>query len=405
VVIGCEPVIVAAARTPITVAGRGALARVRADALAAHVATAALGRAGALPVDALEDLYLGCALPGGEQGFNLARVVAVLIGLDCLPGATVTRYCASSLQALRMAAHAVAAGEGRAFLVVGVESSSGRRSGDSDSIPSTKSPAFAAATARTGGADFSVAWRDPRQHGALPDVYVDVNRTAEFLARLHGIGRPEQDEVALRSHRMALAAIRGGAFDGEIVPVPAEGEVVSIDGGPRPDLDLAALSRLRPLFPGGTVTAGNCCPLADGAAALVVTDAGTARGYGLPVLARVRASAVSGISPEMMTLGAVDAIRHLLVRAGLSRNDVDAWELNEEYAVQLIASQRLLDLDPERVNRHGGTIALGHPFGMTGIRLVMTLLGVLHRTDGTIGVAATPVGGGQGMAVVLERMS
>ncbi|WP_433607318.1 acetyl-CoA C-acyltransferase [Dactylosporangium sp. CA-139114] len=401
-----DVVIVAATRSAVTRAGRGGLAGLRTDALAAQVVAAALAQVPALPPGLIEDLYLGCALPGGEQGFNLGRVVAVLLGLDRLPAATVTRYCASSLQAVRMAAHAIRAREGRAFIVAGAESSSSRPRGHSDSLPGTKNPVFAAAEARTAGAPARERWRDPRAEDLLPDVYVDVNRTAENIAGLYGIARAEQDEYAVLSHRRARDAIAAGVLAAEITPVAcAGGTVVRADDGPRADATPEGLAALPPLLPDGTVTAGTCCKLADGAAALILTDRALSDEHGLPVLATVRGTGVAALSPELMGLGTVPAVRRALRHSGLALSDIDLLELNEEYAVQLLANQRDLGVPVERLNVHGGALALGHPFGMTGIRMICTLLGALRRNDASTGLVATPAGGGQGMAVVVARES
>ena len=381
----------------------------RPDDLAATVVRAALDQVPQLDPEAIDDLLLGCGQPGGESGFNLARVVAVRLGYDHLPGATITRYCSSSLQTTRMAMHAIRAGEGDVFISAGVETVSRAVKGNSDTLPDTENPVFADAKARTAtaAAGGGSVWHDPREDGALPDVYIAMGETAENVAALRGVTRAEQDEFAVRSQNLAEQAIKDGFYAREITPVTLpDGTVVDTDDGPRPGVTLEALSQLKPVFrPDGTVTAGNCCPLNDGAAALVVMSERKARELGIDPLARVVATGLSALSPEIMGLGPVQASRRALANAGMTVDDVDLVEINEAFAAQVIPSYRDLGIDLDRLNVHGGAIALGHPFGMTGARITCTLLNGLVRRDQTVGLATMCVGGGQGMAMILERLS
>ncbi|MDQ8704049.1 acetyl-CoA C-acetyltransferase [Streptomyces sp. LHD-70] len=403
-----EAVIVSAARSPIGRAVKGSLKHIRPDDLAAHVVQAALQAVPDLDPAELGDLILGCGLPGGDSGHNMGRVVAVLSGLDQLPGTTVTRYCASSVQSIRMAMHAIRAGEGHAFLSAGVESVSSYAHGNSDSLPDTYNPVFAPAQERTERlAEGGLTWSDPREAGLLPDAYIAMGQTAENLAQLKGVTRADQDEFAVRSQNRAEKAIADGFFAREITPVTLpDGTVVATDDGPRPGVTLEAVSALRPVFrPDGTVTAGNCCPLNDGAAALVVMSDVRARELGLQPLARIVSTGVTGLSPEIMGLGPVAATRQALELAGMSIQDIDLVEINEAFAAQVIASARELGIDEERLNVKGGAIALGHPFGMTGARITTTLLNALRTEDKEHGLVTMCVGGGQGMAMVIERLA
>ena len=404
-----EAVIVAAARSPIGRANKGSLRELRADDLAATIVRAALDQVPQLDPGELDDLMLGCGQPAGEQGHNLARVVAVLLGLDHLPGTTVNRYCSSSLQTTRMALHAIRAGEGHAFVSAGVECVSRYDRGRSDGHPGSTNPRFAEAVARTaeraGGA--TPRWHDPREDGALPDVYVAMGQTAENVAQLRGISRGSQDEFAVRSQNLAEKAIVDGFWAREITPVTLpDGTVVAADDGPRPGVTLAAVSALAPVFrPDGTVTAGNCCPLNDGAAALVVLSDVRARELGITPLARIVATGLSALSPEVMGLGPVEASRRALRHAGMSIGDVDLVEINEAFAAQVLPSAHELGVDWDRLNVNGGAIAIGHPFGMTGARITTTLLNSLRWHDRQVGLATMCVGGGQGMAMIVERLS
>jgi acetyl-CoA C-acetyltransferase len=405
-----EAYIVATARSPIGRAHKGSLKDVRPDDLAAEMVRAAVGKVPGLDPARIDDLLLGCGLPGGKQGMNMARVVAVLCGWDTVPGATVTRYCSSSLQTTRMAFHAIKAGEGDVFVSAGVESVSSFATGSSDYIPGVdlNNPVFADALARTekrAGAGTGV-WTDPRLEGALPDAYIAMGQTAENVAALRTITRADQDEFAARSQQRAQAAIAAGFWAGEITPVTLpDGTVVSADDGPRPGTTVETLATLDPVFrPDGTVTAGNACPLNDGAAALVIVSDRIVDELGLQPLARIVSTGVSGLSPEIMGLGPVEASRQALRRAGLAVDDMDLVEINEAFAAQVIPSARELGVDEERLNVKGGAIAVGHPFGMTGARITSTLINALADTGGQYGLETMCVGGGQGMAMVLEKL-
>ncbi|MGY1820401.1 acetyl-CoA C-acetyltransferase [Geodermatophilus sp. SYSU D00079] len=404
-----EAVIVATARSPIGRAFKGSLKDLRPDDLTATIVRAALDQVPALDPTDIDDLILGCGLPGGEQGYNMGRVVSVLLGMDHLPGTTVTRYCSSSLQTTRMAMHAIKAGEGDVFISAGVEMVSRFVKGSSDSHPDTKNPVFADAGTRVAktaesGAD---GWTDPRENGELPDIYIAMGQTAENLALLKDVSRQEMDEFAVRSQNLAEQAIASGFFEREITPVTTpDGTVVSTDDGPRPGTTLEGISSLKPVFrPDGRVTAGNACPLNDGAAAVVVMSDTKARDLGLTPLARIVSTAVTGLSPEIMGYGPVDASKLALQRAGMSIGDIDLVEINEAFAAQVIPSYRDLGIDIDRLNVHGGAIAVGHPFGMTGARITGTLINGLQTEDKTFGLETMCVGGGMGMAMVLERLS
>jgi len=402
-----EAWIVAAARSPIGRAYKGSLVDLRADDLAVAMARAALDQVPAFDSHDLDDVLLGCAQPAGEQGYNLARTVALGLGLDEVPGTTVQRYCASSMQAARMALHAIRAGEGDAFLVGGAESVSRYTKGKADGMPDTRHPRYAAAQERT--ADRSGAgaapWHDPREDGELPDIYIAMGQTAENVAQLRGVTREEQDAFAVRSQNLAEKSIVDGFWSADITPVTLpDGTVVAADDGPRAGVTLASVSALRPAFrPDGTVTAANCCPLNDGAAALVVMSDERASRLGLTPLARIVSSGVSAVSPEIMGLGPVRAARRALELAGLEIDDIDLMEINEAFAAQVIPCCRDLGVDPDRVNVHGGAIAVGHPFGMTGARMLTTLLHGLQWDDKRYGLATLCTAGGQGMAMVIER--
>ncbi|MGQ0575083.1 MAG: acetyl-CoA C-acetyltransferase [Pseudonocardia sp.] len=403
-----EAVIVAAARSPIGRAFKGSLAGIRPDDLTTQVVRAALDQVPQLDAADIDDLMLGCGLPGGEQGFNMARVVAVLLGHDTLPGTTITRYCSSSLQTTRMALHAIKAGEGDVFVSAGVETVSRFAKGSSDSHSDTRNPLFAPAGERTAGAaEGGGTWTDPRAEGELPDVYIAMGQTAENLALAKDVSREDMDHFGVRSQNLAEKSIANGFFAREIAPVTLpDGTVVTTDDGPRAGVTYEAVSALKPVFrPDGRVTAGNCCPLNDGAAALVVMSDRKAAELGITPLARVVSTGVSALSPEIMGLGPVAASRQALARAGMTIGDVDLVEINEAFAAQVLPSARDLGVDEDRLNVHGGAIALGHPFGMTGARITATLLNGLRTRDVQVGLETMCVGGGQGMAMVLERLS
>jgi acetyl-CoA C-acetyltransferase len=413
-----DAVILATARSPIGRAGKGSLRDLRPDDLAATIVRAALDAVPQLDPRDLDDLYLGCGLPGGEQGFNMARVVAILLGYDDLPGATLSRYCASSLQTTRMAFHAIRAGEGDAFISAGVEMVSRYARGNSDGLPPEaqqlvgggwQNPVFAPARKRSQerAGEGAPTWTDPREAGELPDVYLAMGQTAENLAQTLGVDRKEMDEFGVRSQNLAEKAIVDGFWAREIAPVTLpDGTVVSTDDGPRPGVTLDAVEALKPVFrPDGRVTAGNCCPLNDGAAAVIVTSAAKAQALGVTPLARIIATGVSALSPEIMGLGPVEASRQALTRAGMTIDDIDLVEINEAFAAQVIPSYRQLGIPLEKLNVMGGSIAVGHPFGMTGARITGTLLNALNWHDKTIGLETMCVGGGQGMAMIVERLS
>lgn len=403
-----EAVIVSTARSPIGRAGKGSLREMRPDDLAASMVRAALGKVPALDPADIEDLMLGCGLPGGEQGYNMGRVVAVLLGLDRLPGTTITRYCASSVQTTRMAFHAITAGEGEVFISAGVETVSRFTKGSSDGLPDTRNPSLADAITRTAtAAEGGVDWHDPRADGLLPDIYMPMGQTAENLAQSRGISRRELDEFGVRSQNLAEAAIEAGFWQREITPVTLpDGTVVSADDGPRAGVTLEAVSELKPVFrPDGLVTAGNCCPLNDGAAAVIVMSAPKAHELGLAPLARIVSTGLTALSPEIMGLGPVEATKQALARAGMTIADMDLVEINEAFAAQVVPSYQDLGIDIDKLNINGGAIAVGHPFGMTGARLQATMINSLAFHDKQLGLITLCVGGGQGMALILERMS
>ncbi|MGI9053730.1 MAG: acetyl-CoA C-acetyltransferase [Ilumatobacteraceae bacterium] len=398
-----EAVIVATARSPIGRAGKGSLVSIRPDDLSTQIVTALLEKVPELPSDQIEDLIMGCGQPAGESGFNIARVVAVLAGLGDVPGVTVNRYCSSSLQTIRMSAHAIKAGEGDVFIAAGVETVSRYGFGASDTAPNA---VFNSAGERTaeralGG---SPDWTPPER---LPDIYIAMGQTAENVVGAEGVSRIEMDEFAKRSQDLAVASVENGFFADEITPVTLpDGNVVAKDDGPRAGTTMEALSQLKPVFrPDGTVTAGNACPLNDGAAAVIVMSDTKAAELGITPLARVVSSGVSGLNPEIMGLGPIEASRQALTRAGMTIDDIDLVEINEAFAAQVIPSAKHLGVDWEKLNVHGGAIALGHPFGMTGARIMTTLIHGLQAEDKTFGLETMCVGGGQGMAMVVERLS
>jgi acetyl-CoA C-acetyltransferase len=412
-----EAVIVAAARSPIGRAFKGSLKDIRPDQLAATMVQAALDQVPELDPATVDDLMLGCGMPGGEQGWNMARVVAVLVGLDGVPGATITRYCSSSLQTSRMALHAIRAGEGHTFISAGVECVSRFKVGGSDTPPVTAADpkglgenpyldvqfdaAHSRSVARASGG--AAVWRDPREDGELPDYYINMGQTAENVAGLRGITRAEQDEFALRSQTLTAKALANGFWAKEITPITLpDGTILDADEGPRPQTTLEGLSGLKPVFQvDGTVTAGNACPLNDGAAALVIMSDVRAAELGITPLARIIATGVSAISPEIMGLGPVESSRRALALAGMTIDDIDLVEINEAFAAQVIPSYRELNIDVDRLNVNGGSIAVGHPYGMTGARITTTLINGLRERDASIGLETMCVGGGQGLPRVV----
>jgi acetyl-CoA C-acetyltransferase len=404
-----EAVIVATARSPIGRAFKGSLVDVAPTDIAATIVQAALDKVPDLDPHSIDDLLMGCGLPGGQQGYNIGRVVAVKLGLDDVPGTTVTRYCSSSLQTTRMAFHAIKAGEGDVFVSAGVEMVSSYVKGNSDSLPETQDPAFAEALKRSEkAAEGNFTWKDPREDDQLPDVYIAMGQTAENVAQLKNISREEQDEFGVRSQNLAEKAIANGFFEREITPIETSNGTVGKDDGPRAGVTIEGVSGLKPVFrPDGTVTAGNCCPLNDGAAAVVIMSDTKAKELGLTPLARILSTGVSGLSPEIMGLGPIEASKKALALAGKDIGDIDLVEINEAFAAQVIPSAREIGIDPfgEVLNVNGGAIAVGHPFGMTGARITTTLINSLQSHDKTFGLETMCVGGGQGMAMVLERLS
>ncbi|KAB2585618.1 acetyl-CoA acetyltransferase [Rhodococcus erythropolis] len=403
-----EAVIVATARSPIGKANKGSLKDIRPDDLTIQMVTAALAKVPALDPRDIDDLMLGVGQPSGEAGNNLARAVAVLAGFDRVPGTTVNRFCAASLQTTRMAFHAIRAGEGDVFISAGVETISRYLPGAADGLPASANPALAAAQART--ERFSAGgqrWTDPREDGLLPDVYIAMGQTAENVAQLKGISRAEQDAFGVRSHNLTEKALSNGFWERDITPVTLpDGRVINTDDGPRTGVTLESISAMNPVFrPDGTVTAANCCSLNDGAASLVIMSDQKAKELGIAPLARIVSTGVTGLSPEIMGLGPVQASRQALARAGLGIGDIDLVEINEAFAAQVIPSARELGIDEDRLNVNGGAIAIGHPFGMTGARITSTLINSLQTHDKQFGLETMCVGGGQGMALILERLS
>ena len=397
-----EAVIVAATRTPIGRANKGSLVDCRPDDLSAGIVKAALARVPGLDPGEVEDVIWGCGQPAGEAGYNVARVAAILAGLDHAPGVTVNRYCSSSLQTIRMAAHAIKAGEGDVFIAGGVETVSRFAQGASDTGP--HNAAFADAEART--AKRTEGGQGEWSPNPPPDIYIAMGQTAENVAEHEGVKREEQDEFAALSQQRAVEAQKNGFFEREITPVTlADGTTVATDDGPRPDTTVEKLSELKPVFrPDGTVTAGNACPLNDGAATTIVMSDTRAEKLGITPLARVVASGVTAVDPEIMGLGPIEASRQALTRAGMTIDQIDLVEINEAFAAQVIPSAEHLGVPWEKLNVNGGSIALGHPFGMTGARIMSTLLNGLEDRNGRYGLETMCVGGGQGMAMIVERL-
>jgi acetyl-CoA C-acetyltransferase len=382
-----EAVIVSTARTPIGRAAKGSLVNARPDDLGAFAVRAAVEKVPQLDPSEIVDVMVGCGFPEGEQGMNLGRRVALLAGLpDTVPGTTVNRFCASSLQTIRMAFHAIRSGEGDAFVAGGVESIS-----------------------RVNQMPRDMSELHPKLLGEIANVYIPMGLTAENVAERYDVSREDMDRFALRSQERAVAAQDSGFFDREITPYTLDdGTVVTQDDGPRRGTTLEKLASLKAAFQeGGKVTAGNACPLNDGGAAVIVMSEERARQLDITPRARIIASAVSGIDPEIMGVGPIEAIRRVLKQAGMSIEDVDVMELNEAFAAQVIPVCREVGVDPfgEKLNPHGGAIALGHPYGMTGARIMNTLLNDLETLDKRIGLETMCVGGGQGMAMIIERLA
>ena len=405
-----EAVIVATARSPIGRAHKGSLREMRLDDLALQMVQTVLGKVPQLDPHTIDDLILGSGEPAGEAGYNLARVVAVLAGLDDVPGMTVNRYCSSSLQTTRMAFHAIKAGEGDVFLSVGVETVSRFPRGAADDMPGTKNEALRSARERTEARAPRAAPRPGRIPARAASCRMSTSRwdrPPRTWRSSRASLREEQDRFAVQSQNRTERAIAAGFYAREIDPVTLpDGTVVAVDDGPRPGTTIEAVRTLQPVFrPDGTVTAGNACPLNDGAAALVIMSDSRARELGLTPLARIVATGVSGLSPEIMGLGPIEATRRALARARMQVDDVDLFEINEAFAVQVLGSAREIGIDEDRLNVSGGAIALGHPFGMTGARITTTLLNNLRTHDKQFGLETMCVGGGQGMAMILERLA
>ena len=398
-----EAVIVATARSPIGRAMKGSLKDMRPDDLSAQVLTDLMSKVPQITPDHIDDLIMGCGQPAGESGHNIGRATAVLMGWNQVPGVTVNRYCSSSLMTIRMAAHAIKAGEGDCFVAAGVETVSRFIYGMADG---PHNPLFADAEARTATlAEGNEA--DWAPHDNLPDVYIAMGQTAENVAEYKQVSREAQDEFAARSQNLSEASLDSGYWADEITPITLpDGTVVKDDDGIRRGTTAEKLSGLQPVFrPGGTVTAGNACPLNDGAAGVVVMSDTLAKELGLTPLARIVSSGVSGLNPEIMGLGPVEAIKQALGRANMSIDDIDLVEINEAFAAQVLPSADELGIPMDKLNIRGGSIALGHPFGMTGARIMTTLIHNLQTADKTFGVESMCVGGGQGMAMVVERLS
>jgi acetyl-CoA C-acetyltransferase len=398
-----DAVIVATARTPIGRANKGSLVECRPDDLSALIIDSVLAKVPELDKALIEDVIWGCGQPAGEAGTNVARVSALLAGVDA-PGVTVNRYCSSSLQTIRMASHAIRAGEGDVFIAGGVETVSRFGNGMADGGPAN--PKFNDARARTklrsdGG---QAPWTPP---AGLSDVYIAMGQTAENVREAENVTREEMDEFAALSQDRAVAAQENGFFEREITPVPlADGTLVTKDDGPRAGTTVEKLATLKPVFrPDGQVTAGNSCPLNDGAAAVIVMSDTKANELGITPLARIVASGVSALNPEIMGLGPIEACRQALKRANMTMDDIDLVELNEAFAAQVVPVAKHLGIPWSKLNVNGGAIALGHPFGMTGARIMTTLLNGLDDVDKTFGLETMCVGGGQGMAMIVERLS
>ncbi len=403
-----EAVIVATSRTPIGRAMKGSLKNERPDDLTAFIVDDVLNKVPQLDRNEVEDLLLGCGQPAGESGYNLARIVAIQAGMANVPGVTINRYCSSSLMSIRMAEHAIKAGDGDVFVAAGVETVSRFLNGMADSGP--HNPLYGDAEARTAerSNEGSATW-SPIE-GSLPDVYITMGQTAENVAQYTGTSREEQDDYAFLSQTRATESLNNGFWENEITPVTTKDDegnevVVTKDDGIR-EPNREKMATLAPVFrPDGTVTAGNACPLNDGAAAVVVMSDTKAKALGLTPLARIVSSAATGLDPEIMGLGPIEAIRKALSRADMTIDDIDLVEINEAFAAQVIPSAKELGISWDKLNVNGGAIAVGHPFGMTGARIMGTLLNGLKKDDKTFGLESMCVGGGQGMAMIVERLS
>jgi acetyl-CoA C-acetyltransferase len=398
-----EAVIVATARSPIGRANKGSLVSLRTDEMAAQIVRALMAKVPSVKGSDIEDLIIGVGQPAGEAGFNLGRMVALLAGIPEAPGVVVNRYCSSSLQTIRMAAHAIKAGEGDCFIAAGVEAVSRYQFGAADTAPNPifKGPGERTKLRSAGG---QPVWTP--QDG-LADAYIAMGQTAENVREVEGVSREDMDWFAKRSQDLASANVSNGFFDAEISPLTLEdGTVVSKDDCPREGTTLEGLAGLKPAFrPDGQVTAGNACPLNDGAAAVMVMSDTKAKALGLTPLARFVSSGVSSLNPEIMGLGPVEACRQAMKRAGMSINDIDLVEINEAFAAQVLPSAKHLGISMDKLNINGGAIALGHPFGMTGARIMTTLIHGLQASNKNVGMETMCVGGGQGLSMIIERMS
>ncbi|MFV1962225.1 MAG: acetyl-CoA C-acyltransferase [Acidimicrobiia bacterium] len=385
-----EAVIVATARSPIGRAYKGSLIDVRADDLAGFAINAVMEKVPEVDRASVEDVMVGCALTHHEQGYNVARPASMLGGMpDSVPATTVNRFCASSLQTIRMAFHAIRQGEGDTYVAGGVES-----------VSRTYGKAF-------DSDDLNPRFTDSDRDDFINNVYIPMGNTAENVAEKYGITRERMDEFAKSSQDRAVESQKNGFFDREITPIEVpDGRTIRDDDGPRPNTTLEKLASLPPAFqPEGLVTAGNSCPLNDGAAAVLVMSDQRAAELELKPLARIVASSVAGLEPEYMGMGPVFAVRKVLEQSGMSLEDIDVIEINEAFAAQVLASADELGIDMDKLNPHGGAIALGHPFGMTGARIMGTLLNDLSTLDATFGLETMCVGGGQGMAMIVERLN
>ena len=398
-----EAVIVATARSPIGRAHKGSLTSLRTDDMAAQIVRALMAKVPQVKGSDVEDLIMGVGQPAGEAGFNLGRIVALLAGIPEAPGVTVNRYCSSSLQTIRMAAHAIKAGEGDCFIAAGVEAVSRYGSGASDTAPNAifGEPGDRSKLRSAGG---QPVWTPP---AGLSDAYIAMGQTAENVREVEGVTREEMDQFAKLSQDRASENVKNGFFEDEITPLTlADGTVVSKDDCPREGTTLEGLASLKPAFrPDGQITAGNACPLNDGAAAVMVMSDTKAKSLGLTPLARVVSSGVSALNPEIMGLGPIEASRQALKRAGMTIDQIDLVEINEAFAAQVIPSAKHLGISWDKLNVHGGAIALGHPFGMTGARIMTTLIHGLQEKDKRFGLETMCVGGGQGLAMIVERLS
>ncbi|MFH0800143.1 MAG: thiolase family protein [Pseudomonadota bacterium] len=383
-----DAVIIACARSPMARAGRGSFALTRIDDVGAQVVAGLMARVPGLDPALIEDVLIGCAMPEGEQGLNVARNIALLAGLPFSSGAvTINRFCASSLEAISQAVRAIWCGDGDLFLAGGIESMT--------HVP-------------MGG--FNPSLNEKLMRDGAPAAYINMGLTAENVAQKYSIGREEQDKFALASHLKAVSARERGKFDAEIVPIEAVvagggTRRVTLDEGPRPDSSLEALAKLEPAFlKGGTVTAGNSSPLTDGAAALLIASKSLAKKLGLKPMAKIRSMAVAGCDPAFMGIAPVLAVPKALRRAKMKLKDIELIELNEAFAAQSLAVVKELSIDERRLNVHGGAIALGHPLGMSGARIMTTLLHAMIDRKASTGMATMCIGGGQGAATIIERV-